>query len=134
VLVLNPEKVSFAGQVWEAVESIAIDRLVHRLVQEWSDLGPHVVFCDVPEQRVRLVLVQKLDEGSIESPKPGDAGTLSFEAARSGSDAGRVVVSGDMVVGEVRHEVTRKGGVRSVVMWAVSSDGASDPISVGGAT
>lgn len=132
MLVLNPERVTFAGQSWEGVESIAIDRLAHRLVQEWSDAGPQMVWADVPEQRVRLALVQRLDRGAIEGPLPGALGLLRFEAARSGSDAGRVTIEAQVVVGDVRHEVTRKGGLRSIVLWALSSDGVSDPVSVGG--
>lgn len=133
MLVLNPEEVTFAGQAWPGVESIAIDRLAPRLVQEWSDAGPQVVWTDAPEQRVRIALVQRLDSGSIDSPLPGVLGLLRFEAARSASDAGRVTIEAQVVVGDVRHEVTRKGGLRSIVLWALSSDGVSDPINVGGA-
>lgn len=132
MIVLQPERVTFGGQSWEGVESVAIDRLAQKLTQEWSDLGPHMVFVDVPEQRVRVSLVQRLDDGALDTPTPGSMGLLRFEAARSASDAGRIVVQATVVVGEVRHEVTRKGGLRSLVLWAVSSDGSSDPISVGG--
>lgn len=132
MLIVNPEKVSFAGAEWAGVESVAVDRLAHRLTQEWGDDGPWMVFCDVPEQRVRVVLVQRLDAGALESLVPGDAGTLRFEAAASDSDAGRVSVSMQVVVGEVRHELMRKGGQRTMVLWAVSADGATDPVTVGG--
>lgn len=132
MLIINPEIVSFAGENWPSVESVAVDRLAHRLTQEWSDQGPWMVFADVPEQRVRVVLVQRLEGGALTSPVPGDAGTLRFEAAASESDAGRVAVEMEVVVGEVRHELTRKGGVRSLVLWAVSPDGSTDPITVGG--
>jgi hypothetical protein len=134
MLVFNPEKVSFAGADWEGVESVAVDRLAHRLVQEWSDDGAAMVFADVPEQKVRVVLVQRLEDRALVSPVPGDSGTLSFEAARSGSDAGRVLVTMEAVVAEVRHDMRRTGGVRSMVLWAVSSDGATDPVSVGSVT
>ena len=103
-------------------------------MQEWSDSGAQLVFADVPEQRVRIALVQSLTESAIGSPLPGMSGALRFEAARSASDAGRVSVTAQVVVGEVRHEVTRKGGLRSIVLWAVSSDGVSDPVSVESAT
>lgn len=133
MIVLQPEKVTFDGQVWDGVESIAIDRLAQRLTQEWGDAGPHMVFVDVPEQRVRVSLVQRLDDGALDTPTPGTIGLLRFETSRSAGDAGRLAVQATVVVGEVRHEVTRKGGLRSVVLWAVSSDGSSDPITVGGA-
>jgi hypothetical protein len=134
VLVFNPEKVLFAGVEWEGVESIGVDRLAHKLIQEWSDDGAAMVFADVPEQKVRVVLVQRLEDGALVSPVPGDSGTLSFEVARSGSDAGRVSVSMEAVVAEVRHDMLGKGGRRSMVLWAVSSDGATDPVSVGSVT
>ncbi|GAB4384298.1 MAG: hypothetical protein Kow0022_06430 [Phycisphaerales bacterium] len=130
MLVLHPEQVSFDGQIWDGVESVAIDRLAHRLVLEWSDQGPHMVMADVPEQRVRVAMVQRLTESQITSPLPGASGQLRFEVARSASDAGRVRVTAQVVVGEVRHEVTRRGGLRSIVFWAISSDGLSDPVSV----
>lgn len=132
MLIVNPEKVSFAGAEWAGVESVAVDRLAHRLSQEWSDDGPWMVFCDVPEQRARVVLVQRLDAGALQSPVPGDTGTLRFEAAAGDSDAGRVAVTMEVVVGEVRHELMRKGGQRTMVLWAVSADGSTDPVTVGG--
>lgn len=132
MLIFNPQRVSFDGQAWEGVESVAVDRLGHRLVQEWGDEGPWPVFVDVPESRVRVVLRQHLDEGALTSPSPGDSGVMRFETAASVSDAGRVVVEIEAVVGEVRHDILRTGGVRSIVLWAVSSDGSVDPVSVGG--
>ena len=132
MLIFNPEKVSFAGDDWAGVESVAVDRLGHRLIQEWSDDGPWMVFVDVPEQRVKVVVVQRLEEGALSSPIPGDSGTLRFEGAASSSDAGRIAVQMEVVVGEVRHDILRKGGLRTMVLWAVSSDGSSDPVSVGG--
>ncbi len=132
MLILNPQQVTFDGVDWREVESIAVDRLGHRLVQEWSDEGPWMVFVDVPEQRLRVVLRQRVDEGALSSPTPGDAGLLRFEAARSSSDAGRVSVEMEATIGEVRHDLTRNGGVRSMVLWAVSVDGATDPVTVEG--
>ena len=127
----NPGNVSFGGGDWEGVGSVAVDRLAHRLVQAWDDDGAAMVFADVPEQKVRVQLVQRLEEGAIVSPVPGDKGTLAFESARSGSDAGRFAVSMEAVVAEVRHDMRRTGGVRSMVLWAVSSNGATDPVTVG---
>jgi hypothetical protein len=132
MLILNPQQVSFGGSAWDGVESVVVDRLGHRLVQEWGDEGPWVVFVDVPESRVRVVLRQRLAEGALSSPKPGDSGLLQFEAAASESDAGRVSVEIEAVVAEVRHDLSRSGGVRSISLWAVSSNGSVDPVSVGG--
>jgi hypothetical protein len=130
MLVLNPQRVQMDGQEWSGVESIAIDRLAHRLVQEWSDDGAYSTYVDVPEQRVRVSLVSVLDDGALDELLPGQAGMLTFEAARSGSDAGRIEVSVGVVVGEVRHEVSRGRGVRSIVCWGVSSDGQADPVEI----
>ncbi len=130
MLVLNPQRVKFDGHEWAQVESIAIDRLAQKLVQEWSDDGAFAVFVDVPEQRVRVSMVQMLDEGTLEALVPGMSGDLVFEAARSGSDAGRFEISISVVIGEVRHEVSRGRGVRTLVAWGASSSGDTDPVMV----
>lgn len=130
MLVLNPQRVEIDGQTWTQVESIAVDRLAHRLVQEWGDEGAFATLIDVPEQRVRVMVVQMLDEGAFDAPRPGDQVMLTFEAARSGSDAGRVSVDIELVITEVRHDVSRGRGMRTLSGWGVSSDGATDPVEV----
>lgn len=131
MLVMNPRMVRFGAKAWENVALVAVDRVGARTVAEFSDSGPHVVYADVPEQRVNVRVVVDLGDDDVGSPVPGDAGLLSFATSRSGSEAGRVRVSLQAVVTGVSHELSLKRGVvRTVEFVGVSSDGAQDPVSV----
>lgn len=135
MLVLNPRQVTFDGERWEDVTAVSIDREAAREVVEWGDLGPHVVLADAPEQRVTVKVTQQVVRDDIDSPRPGDAGELSFHTSPAGTDAGRRRVRASVVVVRCAHEVGQKAGaVRVVEMVAVSSDGAADPIVVEDAT
>lgn len=131
MLLLNPRVVKFAGAVWEGVVSVAVDRAAHRTVEEWSDAGPYATLADVPEQRVRITVVQELTRGDVGAPRPGESGTLAFHTSPGAADTGRKRIAATAVVLSVAHELSlRKGALRTVVFAAVSSDGAADPISV----
>jgi hypothetical protein len=131
MLALNPDRVRFAGVLWDSVTRAAIDRGAARQVVEWSDAGPHVVLADVPEQRVLITIERQLTRDGIDAPRPGESGELTFYAAPAGSGAGRVRVRATCVVLSVTHELSgRKGAVRRVELIAVSGDGATDPVSV----
>lgn len=135
MLVLNPRQVTFAGERWEDVTAVAIDRDAAREVVEWGDLGPHVALADVPEQRITVKVTQQVSRDDIDSPRPGDAGELTFYLSPAGTDAGRRRVRANVVVLRCLHEIGQKAGaVRVVEMVAVSSDGAADPIVVEDAT
>jgi hypothetical protein len=128
MLVLSPTTVSFGGERWEQVTQIAIDREAVREVTAWSDLGPHVVFADVPEQRVKIKVVMDVPSDA-NSPVPGRMGTLMARLSPSLTHASGVMLSARAVVVGVTHEIGgRKGASRTVELIAVSADGASDPI------
>lgn len=130
MLILNPRHVSFGSVEWTDIISIAIDRSTHRAVEEWSDLGPYPTFADVPEQKVRITVVQELMRDDIASPRPGEQALLSFHTSPTASDAARKKVSCVAVVLDSRHELSlRKGAVRTVTLAAVSTDG-TDPVVV----
>jgi len=131
MLALNPDRVRFAGVLWDGVTRAAIDRVAVRQVVEWSDAGPHAVLADVPEQRVLITVERQLARDGMDWPRPGEAGELTFYAAPAGSEAGRVRVRATCVVLSVMHELSgRRGAVRRVEMIAISADGAADPVSV----
>jgi len=135
---LNPGDVRLiesggAAVVLEGVSAIAIDRSTERSALQWSDLGPHVVFADAPEQRVtarvwREPSAEEADAAAL--LRPGTAVSLSFRTSRGGSEAAARRVFTDAVVLEVRHEVGRRGATQRVALVCVSSGGADDPVQV----
>jgi hypothetical protein len=131
VLLLNPRTVSFGGEVWEDVSAVVVDRSAKRAVTDWSDLGPHVVLADAPEQLVAVRVVQHVSRDDVGSPKPSEAGELVFHTSPSGSDSPRKRVKALCVVMDVTHELSLKNGaVRTVKLVAVSSDGVVDPVTI----
>lgn len=132
MLVLAPESVEFDGDPWSGVESIAIDRTASKEVVDVGDLGPHVVFADVPEQRVSVKVTRKIERSELESVAPGDEGELRFRAGFGRTDAGWSDVTVGVVVTRVDHDFDRRGVRRVVTMVAVSPDGVTDPVEVEG--
>lgn len=132
MLALSPESVTFDGQVWEGVESIAIDRVAMREVVEVGDLGPEVVFADVPERRVNVKVTRRIERSELGGVRLGDEGELVFRAGFGRTDAGWSRVSVPCVVTRVGHDFDGRGVKRMVTMVAVSPDGSSDPVVVEG--
>lgn len=130
MLILNPRTVRFGAVAWEGVAAIAVDRVPQKTVEQWSDAGPHAVLADVPEVRTRITVRQEPARDDLGPPRPGEQATLSFCTSPAASDAARKRVTATAVVLEVRHEVSAKGTARTVVLAAVSADGATDPVAV----
>jgi len=131
VLILNPGTVRFGDQAWEDVAALAVDRAAARTVLEWSDEGPHAVLADVPEVRVSVRVVRRLDGGDLAAPLPGQQATLSFHTAPAMSDAGRRSVTMTAVVLSVTHELAGQQGARQVIaLVAVAATGGADPVIV----
>lgn len=131
MLLLNPRSVRFDGTEWEDVSAVVVDRSAARSMKEWSDLGPHVVLADVPEQVVSLRVVQQVARDDVGTPVPSEAGELVFFTSPAGGDTPRKKVTVQCVVTDVTHELSLKNGaVRTVKLLAVSSDGVADPVSV----
>ena len=130
MLLLNPRVVKFGDAVWDNVAAVAIDRRAHKTVEEWSDEGPYATVADVPEQRVRMTVVQELTREDVGGPRPGESALLSL-CTSAGADSGRKRVAATCVVLDVSHEVSiKKGAVRTITLAAVSTDGAADPITI----
>lgn len=131
MLVLNPRSVVFGATEWEGVVAVSIDRAAHKTVEDFGDLGPYATLVDVPEQRVRIGIVQEVARDDLNLPRPGEAATLTLFTSPAASDAGRRRLSCAAVVLDVSHEVSiKKGTIRTVKLAAVSSDGAADPVQV----
>jgi hypothetical protein len=127
MLLLNPRLVSFSSARREDIALIAIDRSPHREVVEWSDLGPHAVLADVPEQRIQIKVLQELTRDDITIPHPGDAGELVFHTSPTSSDAGRKRISTQAVILRVEHEVSlKRGALRTITLIALSEDGGAE--------
>jgi len=132
MLVLNPRRVSFGGQAWGEVLSVAVDRQAVELLEEFGDDGPHCVLVDAVRQRVGVTVVQQLVSGEApDTPRPGDAGDLVFAFAAAGGSGRKVRVTIPAVVASVAHAVRLKtGATRTMSFRAVSSDGNTDPVVV----
>lgn len=133
MVVIRPAQVTFGGEVWGAVDRVTIDRVGTRLVREWSDDGPHLVFADVAAQVVRARVTQALDQTTLTGPLPGELEELRVELA-AGGDEGRRLVRFDAVVESVTHEVSGSRAVRTVSLIAVSDEGDEDPVRVSDAS
>lgn len=129
-MAINPRVVKFGTASWEGVTSIAVDRGADKVVAEVSDLGPHVVFVDVPEQRVIARVTADLLTDDLGPPRPGDSGALVFFTSPAGTDGGRKKVSMTAVVTAVRHPGGPRGFARVIDLIAVSSDGVADPVTI----
>ena len=131
MLILNPRVVRFGGRVWEDVSAVVVDRQATRAVTEWSDLGPHAVLVDAPEQTVTVRVVQQVARDDVGTPVPGELAELSFFTAPAGGDTPRWRVGALCVVTAATHELSLKNGaVRTVRLVALSSDGAADPVTL----
>lgn len=129
MIVLRPDEVRFGGAVWEGVIRVTVDRLSSRTVDEWGEVGGHLVFVDVARQRVVMKVTQEIDGDDFEAPGLGDEGLFSFRGSK-GSDVGAVEVEAVGVVESVLNKVSDFGATRTITLIAVSSDGVVDPITV----
>lgn len=130
MLFLNPAKLTLLSADYSNIESVAISRLAHHEVTEWSDAGPFAVFADVPECKVEIAITQRLDTGpdqSLLGPKPGEQGALELTTSPNASHAQRKKLIAQVVVRAVRYDLGAKPK-RTISLVAISPDGAADPI------
>ena len=129
MLLLNPNRVTLGTAELTNVSAITIDRTARRAALEWTDLGPHIGFADVPEQRVAITVIRNLFASELSPAKPGDELLLTARAAASASAAGVIVVSATVVVQSISHAITQGAKATQIIRAvAVSSTGAADPI------
>jgi hypothetical protein len=131
MLVLNPRRVTFAGQTWGGVVSVSVSRSARGLIAEQGDEGMHVSLVDVPGQVVRVEVMQELLGDDIDTPDLGAQGTLEFTTGPSSVAGPARRVTATCVIESMEYEVSlRKGSARRVKLIAVSSNGTSDPVNV----
>lgn len=127
---LNPERVTLGPFELRNVLSVAVDRDAHRTAEEWTDLGPHLGFADVPEQRVSVMISRRILETETVGPKPGESHALVFRTSAGASAAGVRLVSMTVVVTSVDHLISSSGrATQRIRAAALSTDGAADPVS-----
>lgn len=133
MLVRSPNAVRFGNAYLANVETIVVERSAHKTIEEWTDTGPHAVLVDVPEQRVSVKLVRRLDTG--ERPDraefvPGVAGLLGFFLAGHGSDASPVEVNINCVLTGMRYDAWDEPTRQVLTFIAYSEAAAQDPVIV----
>lgn len=129
MIIIRPNQVTFSGAVWAGVERVAIERSANRLIKEWSESGPYPTLIDVPEQLVRVRIIQSVDQTQMAAPRPGDLGQLRVELS-AGADEGRRLVRIDAVVDSVGYDLTQSKATRTVTLIAQSAQGDEDPVLV----
>lgn len=132
MLFLNPTKLSLLSADYSNIESVSIDRLVHKEITDYSDTGPYAVFADIPESKVEISITQRLDTGpdqSLSGPKPGQHGTLELITSPNASQAQRKKLTAQVVIRSVRYDLAAKPK-RTINLVALSPDGATDPITL----
>lgn len=128
---LSPQQVSLGSIVLDHVTMLSIDRSPHKTALQWTDLGPHLGFADVPEQRVDVRIEREIIESESVDLKPGDEVTLIARRAPGASAAGVVQISATVVILSIDHTLSKSRGARQRIhAIAISAGGLSDPITV----
>jgi len=145
MLLINPKSVAFADSPLPGVRSIIIDRKTDILAEEWTDAGPHQVFCDATKLRTIVRIVQQLDIGDAANltvaPLPGVQDQLTFQASINNAPRGCNVSMVACVVSVIT-EIPPSAGfasgggagpaaraaVRTITLQAISPDGTADPV------
>jgi len=131
MLILNPRHVTFASTTWPDVTAVAINRETTRLALDHTDHGPHPTFAEAPQQRTTIELTMDLPRGDLNAPAPGDQGTLTLITSPSASDAQRRKLTCTAVVTKSHHDLSlKRGATRTITLVALSTNGATDPITI----
>lgn len=135
MLALAPQSVTLFGAPLADVDALAIDRRSSKQTEERTDLGPHLVFADVPEQRVTVSITRTLTRDEASTLRPGQQGELRFTVSPSDSDARRRTFVATVVLLSIDHDLSTRAGAAAgagarqrIHAVALSTDGASDPI------
>jgi len=129
MIYLQPRRVTFAGQTLSHVSAVVIDRTADLLAVEHSDLGPHVAFVDVPQQRITIRIQRTPVADEPSTIKPGDSAPLTLRTAPSPASPDSRQLNATVVITGVEHDITaRKGLVQTITAIAVSTTGAQDPV------
>jgi hypothetical protein len=131
MLILNPRSVTFGPSRWDNILSISVDRTPQRIIEDWSDAGPYVVFADIPEQKLRITVTQELSATDLAAPTPGDRATLSLLTSPAATDQRRQRLTTSAVVLQTKHDLSQKNApTRTILLAPISPDGETDPITI----
>jgi hypothetical protein len=129
VLWIDPTNVTLGATPLPGVSAITVDRRAERTTIEWSDMGPHAVFADIPEQRTTIRIARAAGPADPPAPKPGDTATLTFRTGPSRASSGAVAVSATVVILAIAHTTDHtRGTTQTIECLALSTTGAADPI------
>lgn len=129
MIYLSPRRVTLGANELTHVSRITIDRTADLIAVEHSDLGPHVEFVDVPEQRVTLRIVRTITADEPGVIKPGQQHTLSLRTAPSPASPSAREVTASVVVVSVEHDYSVKHGLeQTITTIALVGSGGADPI------
>lgn len=130
MLAIMPERVSFAGTELQSVRAVAVSRTVNRGVSEYSELGPHCVFADVPEQRTKVTVIGSVGADDLAPPALASCGVLEVRVARAPGRMKRKEIRMLAMVTHVSYRATPGGAERTIELEALSIDGRADPVTV----
>ncbi len=134
MLTITPTNVRFDTLTLDEVTHIAVERAAERAVVEWSDLGSHATFADVPEQRITVKVVRRALRGDLGALAPGQLGELSFVVSPVGTAAAARKHAAQCVVLSVKYDLSHPpkgpGAVQMIEFVAISSTGAADPFTI----
>jgi hypothetical protein len=129
MIYLSPRRVTLGSNELTHVSRVTIDRTADLLAVEHSDVGPHVEFVDVPEQRVSLQIVRTIVEDEAGTIKPGQQHVLSLRSAPSAASPAAREVTANVVVTGIEHDFTAKHGLQqTIAAIALAGAGGVDPI------
>ncbi|MBU6411988.1 MAG: hypothetical protein KGS45_00820 [Planctomycetes bacterium] len=126
----SPTRVTFGSLLLSSVSSISIDRTASREAIDFSDAGPHPTFADIPEQKVLITILQYLTSSDFAAPLPSSSATLTIHAKPNDSDSGSLTLQASTVVRSCTHSLNPKGATRTISLIAISTNGATDPITI----
>lgn len=129
MIYLSPRRVTLGSLELSNVSRVTIDRTPDVLAVEHSDVGPHVEFVDVPEQRVTLRIVRRVVEDEAGTIKPGQQHAMTLRSATSTASPSARQVAASVVVTAIEHDYTAKNGLQqTITAIALAGAGGADPI------
>ncbi|CAN5762044.1 hypothetical protein BH11PLA1_BH11PLA1_22050 [soil metagenome] len=131
------EDCQIGGVTIPGVQAVAVSQKAEEVALEWGATGPHVIFADVVRTRVTVRVTHALaregagegvPEPVLDAPALGDAVALRF-VIRPGRASRATECTAACICTGIEHEGGAKGAVvRTLVLEAISSDGAEAPL------
>jgi hypothetical protein len=128
MLVIDPERVEFAGVVWAHVTGVAFSEAGQEVIEEVGDQGPRVVLVDVPVVRARVTVRQELAASSLHAPRVGARGVLRVRVSGAGADGAVATLACTCVVLSVAHALDARGASRVIECACESASGVGEAV------